>query len=418
MRAKIAHLRPTNTSNGNEMPGEAVRHMLFLGDLEEQAIREVCLGAAESVVERKRLAFEPWSVQQRGTYQFDHADVENADCLMLTRRAYDVVFGTRKTIRTPHVFYLANESPTSAPIVGIDDYAVGRMAARHLIERGYGNLACIAPKGLAWASERVEGFLRTCRDQRVECASHMLSDEVLPVYRRTNFSHRNRELHEIIKKVPKPCGIFAVNDVVACFVIESARSHGFNIPYEVGVLGVDDDPISNAAAGLAISSVQLPLREIGRQAGMILDQLAQGKPVPPKLFLSPVRVIARASTDAFMVADNLIRAAQAYIEANRHRSLRVEEVIKHTKTTAVTLGRRFERVLNVFPSKYILIRRIEYAKELLREGKLNISEVSQHCGFHSCSYFCHMFKRVTKSTPTEVRHASLAKIEKATGSKQ
>jgi AraC-like DNA-binding protein len=40
---------------------------------------------------------------------------------------------------------------------------------------------------------------------------------------------------------------------------------------------------------------------------------------------------------------------------------------------------------------------------LLREGKLNISEVSQECGFHSCSYFCHMFKRVTKTTPTEMR---------------
>ena len=382
------------------------RRMVFLGDLEEQAVREVCMGAAESAAERKHVAFEPRSVGQEGTHSFDIADLNNADCLMLTERACEVVFVSGKRIRTPHVFYLSSKSPTSAPAVGVDNHAVGRMAAEHLIERGYANLACIAPKGMPWASERVEGFLQTCRERRMECGSHVLPLEALPIYWRTNFSHRDHRLHDLVSNIPKPCGVFAVNDVVACFVIESARSHGFNVPYEVGVLGVDDDPIPNAAAGLSISSVQLPFREVGRQAGMILDLLTQRKPVQPRLVLSPIRVTARASTNAFMVADELVRNAQAYIEENRHRSLRVVEVIKHTRTTAVTLGKRFQRVLNVFPSKYILIRRIEYAKELLREGRLNISEVSQACGFHSCSYFCHMFKRVTKTTPTEMRQVS------------
>ncbi len=378
--------------------------MVFLGDLEEQAIREVCMGAAEAAAEQKHLAFEPWSVGQQGTYSFELADLNNADGLMLTARAYEVVFGVGKRIRTPHVFYLLGTAPTSAPAVGIDDYAVGQMAAEHLIERGYANLACIAPKGSAWASERVKGFLETCRGRGIEAGSHILPQEALPIYWRTNFSHRNHQLHDLIKSLPTPCGIFAANDVIACFVIESVRSHGFNIPYDIGVLGVDDDPIPNAAAGLSISSVQLPCREVGRQAAMILDLLTQRKPVPRQVILNPIRVAARASTNAFTVADELVQRAQAYIEENRHRSLRVVEVIKHTRTTAVTLGKRFRRVLNVFPSKYILIRRIEYAKELLREGKLNISEVSQACGFHSCSYFCHMFKRVTKTTPTQMRH--------------
>jgi LacI family transcriptional regulator len=377
--------------------------MVFLGDLEEQAIREVCMGAAEAAAEHKHFAFEPRSVGQQGNYSFNLADLNNADCLMLTGRAYEVVFGLGKRIRTPHVFYLLGEPPTSAPAVGIDDFAVGRMGAEHLIERGYANLACIAPKGGPWASERAEGFAQTCRDRGIKCSNHILPEEALPIYWRTTFSRGDSQLHDLLRSLPKPCGIFAVNDVVACFVIESARSLSFNVPYEVGVLGVDDDPIPNAAAGLSISSVQLPCREIGRQAGMILDLLTQKKPVPRRVVLSPVRVAARASTNAFMVADELVRNAQAYIEENRHRSLRVVEVIRHTRTTAVTLGKRFRRVLNVFPSKYILIRRIEYAKELLREGKLNISEVSQECGFHSCSYFCHMFKRVTKTTPTEMR---------------
>jgi AraC-like DNA-binding protein len=45
---------------------------------------------------------------------------------------------------------------------------------------------------------------------------------------------------------------------------------------------------------------------------------------------------------------------------------------------------------------------MEYAKELLRAGKLNVSEISDACGFHSCSYFCQMFKRVLHNTPTNL----------------
>lgn len=42
-------------------------------------------------------------------------------------------------------------------------------------------------------------------------------------------------LHEVLRALPKPCGVFAANDVTACFVIETARFCGIGIPGEIGV---------------------------------------------------------------------------------------------------------------------------------------------------------------------------------------
>jgi len=67
------------------------------------------------------------------------------------------------------------------------------------------------------------------------------------------------------------------------------------------------------------------------------------------------------------------------------------------------LGKHFQRHLQITPADYILSRRIDYAKELLREGRLNVQQVSEECGFHSCSYFCQIFKQVTTTTPNEIR---------------
>jgi LacI family transcriptional regulator len=171
----------------------------------------------------------------------------------------------------------------------------------------------------------------------------------------------------------------------------------------MGVIGVDNDMIPNAAAGLSISSVEPPFRSLGWKAAEALDGHREGKKVPLRTILPPVRVVVRASTDVFMVENSFVRRIQAYIEEHRGGPILVADVAKATGTTTVTLGKRFQEYLNITPSEYILRRRIEYAKELLRKGDLNVEEVSSVCGFHSCSYFCHVFRRMTRATPGSFR---------------
>jgi len=386
------------------------KHLVFLGDLEQLAVREACLGAAEYAAEHKDLEFDPWPLDSRGDGRLGPADLRKVDGLLISERAHEVAFGRFSRIRKPHVFCLATDPLRLAPSVEVDEEMAGRMAAEHLIARGYRTVACILPDGTRWAATRANGFLRACREKRVDCQKQVMPSEVLPTYWRSNFRKRHQEIYRVIQNLPKPCGIFAVNDVIACFIIETVRFYGFNVPHEIGVIGVDDDPVPNAVAGISISSVQLPFREVGKQAAVLLHRMMRQKTGTPRLILPPVRVVVRTSTDTFMVQDPLIRSAQTFIEQHRNRPLRVQEVIKASRSTAMTLGKRFRRLLHLTPSEYIMIRRIEYAKELLRERKLNVEQVSCECGFHSCSYFCQMFRRVAGVTPGECRRIAESQV--------
>lgn len=228
--------------------------------------------------------------------------------------------------------------------------------------------------------------------------------EVLPAYWQSRSSRRDHGFHDLLTKLPKPCGLFAPNDVTACYVIENARACGIRIPQDLGVIGVDNDPIPNAAAGLSISSVEPPFHAIGLRAAQMVNRMARGESVDSRSILSPIRVVVRTSTDVFMVNDPLVQRAQAYIEEHRSRPMLVANVARAAGATTVTLGKHFQQHLKIAPSDYILHRRIEHAKELLREGHLNVEQVSDACGFHSCSYFCQIFKRATGATPGSFQH--------------
>jgi len=380
------------------------RHrMVFLGNLEEQSIREACIGAAEFAAERKDVDFEPWPLESRGTRRLTSRDFAQADSLLLTGRAYDVVFGGRHRVALPHVFFLGAAPPNSAASVEIDERQIGKMAAEHLLGRGYRHLAGIIPSELSWAELRATGFCAECRQSGTAAQVFRLPVEVLPIYWRAKMAKRREQLGQILAALPKPCGIFAANDVIACFIIETARAGGLRVPSDIGVVGVDDDPVPNAAAGMAISSVQLPFRELGRQAARLLQLRFERPGSRVVVSLAPVRVLVRASTDAFMIDDPLVRKAQAQIEQNRHRPIRVAEVVTLLNTTAMTLGKHFQRHLRLKPSQYILLRRIAYAQEQLRAGQLNVAAVSDLCGFHNCSYFCKVFKQITGQSPGSLR---------------
>ena len=54
--------------------------------------------------------------------------------------------------------------------------------------------------------------------------------------------------------------------------------------------------------------------------------------------------------------------------------------------------------------------RIEYAKELLRTGKLRVCEISELLGFSSVDYFTGVFRKQTGLTPTHYRESSALNI--------
>ena len=61
----------------------------------------------------------------------------------------------------------------------------------------------------------------------------------------------------------------------------------------------------------------------------------------------------------------------------------------------------FRKVTNISFSDYVTRMRINHARELLREGKKNVTEIAMECGFNNISNFYRLYKKHVGKTPKD-----------------
>ncbi len=65
-------------------------------------------------------------------------------------------------------------------------------------------------------------------------------------------------------------------------------------------------------------------------------------------------------------------------------------------------ARQFKAATGLPPHQYVIMRRVERAKQFLQAGTdLSLAEISAHAGFSDQSQFCHHFKRFVGVTPRQ-----------------
>ncbi|MEV5025259.1 AraC family transcriptional regulator [Paenibacillus sp. LPE1-1-1.1] len=83
------------------------------------------------------------------------------------------------------------------------------------------------------------------------------------------------------------------------------------------------------------------------------------------------------------------------------------------RALAAQSGYSYDRFRHLFkikvgasPIQYILERRIEHAKAMLRHTHMQVSVIAMECGFSTDAQFCSMFKRETGITPIRYRESA------------
>jgi transcriptional regulator GlxA family with amidase domain len=71
-------------------------------------------------------------------------------------------------------------------------------------------------------------------------------------------------------------------------------------------------------------------------------------------------------------------------------------------------GRSFKQAFGVPPHRYLLTRRIERAKALLRDTDLAIIDIAFQTGWNSLGTFGRIFRDITGESPTELRNRERA----------
>jgi AraC-like DNA-binding protein len=101
-------------------------------------------------------------------------------------------------------------------------------------------------------------------------------------------------------------------------------------------------------------------------------------------------------------ARHLLRARDL-IDARYADPLDVPALASSAHASPAHFSRTFKRAFGETPHQYLLTRRMERAKQLLRETDLSVTEVSLEVGFLSLGSFSASFKRIVGTTPREFR---------------
>jgi AraC-like DNA-binding protein len=104
--------------------------------------------------------------------------------------------------------------------------------------------------------------------------------------------------------------------------------------------------------------------------------------------------------DAIPVYIHLLRAKDT-IDREYARQLNVETLARAAYASPSHFARSFKRAFGETPHKYLLRRRIERAKELLRSTDLTVTEVSLEVGFQSLGSFSTAFRGLVGEPPSD-----------------
>jgi AraC family transcriptional regulator len=104
------------------------------------------------------------------------------------------------------------------------------------------------------------------------------------------------------------------------------------------------------------------------------------------------------------LSQSKLRRAVQYIEDNLHRELALSDIAAALAISPGHFSHAFRQTVGLPPHQYVVKRRIERAKSLLRESDVPISEVANRIGCASAGNFSVLFQRATGMTPRNYRN--------------
>jgi len=233
----------------------------------------------------------------------DDPERERAHLEQLMRKQVDgVIFTARRADRRPEValplsdlpalfVFSRSDDPASLCLLP-DDEGGARQATAHLIGTGRRRIAHVTgPEHFEAVRLRREGFRAALTAAGLDPKAAVLTGRWSEAW--------GREAVEILfaDQRSAPDGIFAGNDQIARGILDGLRDRGVAVPEAVGVVGFDNWGVMVEAARPALTSVDMNLHALGREAGRRIVRLIDGEALSGVLRL-PCTLVVRDSCGA------------------------------------------------------------------------------------------------------------------------
>lgn len=290
------------------------------------------------------------------------------------------------------------------PQIHSDHAAIARLAAEHLMDRGFRDFAYFGFPVFEWSVRRQEAFTT-----HVQAAGHRIHGG-LPA-RRVSWSHQQSSWEDEIdgvarwvKRLPKPLGIMAGNDIRGIQMLDACRRAGVAVPEEVAVVGVDNEELVCLLAYPPLSSVIPDAFRVGYEAAGLLDDMMKGRGVTEMLrSIPPLSVAIRQSSDVTAIANPCLASAMRFIREHACQGIGVDDVLDHLSVSRSMLQRMFRNEMGQTILAAITAIRMQRVKQLLSETDLSLAEIAERAGFSYVEYLSTSFRRQTGESPAAYR---------------
>lgn len=320
---------------------------------------------------------------------------------ILTRTGTQATADAIRRTGVPAVELRATKLRHSFPFVGVDNRALGRRVAEHLLERGFRNFACYDIDSEVFFEQRRDNFVATLAERGFEChVQHAVDSREKPLQWET----QQQRLVKWLIELPKPVGIMACTDQLGFWLLDACMRAGVAVPEQAAVVGAENDESLCMMSSPPLSSVQFNAERIGYEAAALLEGMMRGQapPTAPLLF-EPIGIVTRQSSDIVAIEDPVVAQAIRFIRDRAGQCIRVEHVLDEIPISRSALERRMQAAVGRSPKAEILRAQLNRVKQLLCDTDLSLAAIAERCGFKHPQYMSHIFKKKLGQTPGEYR---------------
>ena len=307
--------------------------------------------------------------------------------------------------RKPHVQFRVSHDP----------HGTAELAIRTFLGISYAHFAFVGTDTPCfWSDERRKAF----RAELQKAFGSLSLREFWPVPAISDgavpFDNRKRLMAWLLD-LPKPCGVFAVNDARACEIAGLCRLAKIRIPEDVALIGVDDDDVLCENTSPTITSIRPDYEEAGFHAADLMNRAIEGNIKPPReIYYGTCGITRRLSTRILAREDRLVTNALEFIRRNAILGADVPAVVSEMGCSRRSAERRFRAATGHTILDEISEIRFARIFELIRDPSIPLDDIADRAGFGNGNYLKNLFK-ARFGTTLSARRKSLIRPQTSNG---
>ncbi|USH04436.1 LacI family DNA-binding transcriptional regulator [Grimontia kaedaensis] len=192
----------------------------------------------------------------------------------------------------PYLYTWSFKPELPHPCIGFDNYRASARATQFLIDLGHKDFAAIP--GITKLNDRPKDRIAGCIETLRKSGIALTSDRIIEC--RYDLAESRQALRKLMELTPRPTAIVCGNDIIAMGALLEAQSLGLRIPEDISIVGFDDVAMASHIQP-ALTTMQVPSREMGEKAADYLLAKLAGEPVNDTLELE-AKLVVRETTAA------------------------------------------------------------------------------------------------------------------------